>query len=60
MKITWRKSTRSNSNSGQQSCVEVASLPAGIGLRDSKNPTAGHLSLTPQTFRHLLERLKDR
>jgi hypothetical protein len=28
-------------------CVEVARLPEGIGVRDSKAPDAGHLSVSP-------------
>lgn len=31
----WRKSTKSQDNGG---CVEVAELPGGIAIRDSKNP----------------------
>nr|MDT0662210.1 DUF397 domain-containing protein [Micromonospora sp. DSM 115978] len=31
----WRKSTRSDANGGQ--CVEVAALPGGVGVRDSKD-----------------------
>ncbi|HEX5349615.1 MAG TPA: DUF397 domain-containing protein [Pseudonocardiaceae bacterium] len=31
----WRKSTRSNS---QAQCVEVADLPGGRAVRDSKDP----------------------
>jgi Domain of unknown function (DUF397) len=30
----WRKSTRSG---GGNNCVEVAFVPAGVGVRDSKN-----------------------
>ncbi|WP_329521372.1 DUF397 domain-containing protein [Spirillospora sp. NBC_01491] len=43
----WRKSRRSN-NGGE--CVEVADLATGIGVRDSKNPGAGHLTFTPDTW----------
>lgn len=35
----WRKS----SHSGPTNCVEVADLPAGTAVRDSQNPTHGHL-----------------
>jgi len=39
-------------------CVEVASLPGAIAVRDSKNPHAEHLTLTPGVFADLLARLK--
>ncbi|MBB5915540.1 hypothetical protein BJY24_004452 [Nocardia transvalensis] len=43
--MNWFKSSRSQ-NQGQ--CVEVAWLPDGqVGVRDSKNPDAGHLTFTP-------------
>ena len=35
---------RKSSYSGQdQNCVEVAELPCGAAIRDSKHPDAGHL-----------------
>ncbi|WP_082206590.1 DUF397 domain-containing protein [Nocardiopsis sp. SBT366] len=35
---------RKSSYSGHaQNCVEVASLPCGAAVRDSKRPDAGHL-----------------
>jgi len=42
----WRKS--SYSGGGNTQCVEVAPLPQEIGVRDSKNRTAGHLTV-PRT-----------
>jgi hypothetical protein len=39
-------------------CVEVAPLAAGVGVRDSRAPAAGHLSLTPEAFSALLALLK--
>ncbi|WP_325053089.1 DUF397 domain-containing protein [Thermomonospora amylolytica] len=53
----WRKSSYSGPN--EPECVEVASLPTGIGLRDSKNPAAGHLTLSPQSFTTLVRQIKN-
>lgn len=57
--IQWRKSSHSGgSNGGMSDCVEVARQGVSVGVRDSKAPVAGHLSLTPEAFRDLLVRLK--
>lgn len=40
----WFKSTYSG---GQTDCVEVAWLPGGVGVRDSKNPTGPALVFAP-------------
>lgn len=46
--ITWRKSSYS-SDSGAPNCVELAQLDAAaVGVRDSKSPDAGHLTLEPK------------
>ncbi|MGW1211113.1 DUF397 domain-containing protein [Streptomyces sp. NPDC002499] len=45
---TWRKSSYSGDTGGQ--CVEVADLTPHIAVRDSKNPSAGALTLTPAAF----------
>ncbi|MEH0424013.1 DUF397 domain-containing protein [Streptomyces sp. B21-083] len=45
---TWRKSSRSGGEGGE--CVEIAVCPHAIHLRDSKNPTGGHLTLSPTTW----------
>ncbi|MFI0367453.1 DUF397 domain-containing protein [Actinomadura sp. 1N219] len=56
--IQWRKSRRSDSQG--DACVEVAPLPSGVGVRDSKNPDGGHLILSPDAFRELLVKAVDR
>ncbi|MEO6086644.1 MAG: DUF397 domain-containing protein [Umezawaea sp.] len=35
-RATWRKSSRSSA--GGPDCVEIAFVPVGAGVRDSKNP----------------------
>jgi hypothetical protein len=53
----WRKSSRSDTQGNN--CVELAQLNAGaIGIRDSKNPAGGHVSLTNTQFATLLADIK--
>ncbi|MFD0692036.1 DUF397 domain-containing protein [Actinomadura fibrosa] len=54
--IRWRKSQRSGSQG--DACVEVAALGDGIGVRDSKDPEGGHLTLDRSAFRAFLADLK--
>jgi hypothetical protein len=50
---TWRKSSRSTAQGGD--CVEVARLgDAAVGIRDSKNPGLGHLTVTDGSFAALV------
>ncbi|MBT2206767.1 DUF397 domain-containing protein [Actinomadura sp. NEAU-AAG7] len=57
--IIWRKSSYSGSGAaGGQDCVEVARLAGTVGVRDSKAPEAGHLSITREAFAVLVARLK--
>ncbi|TDD30542.1 DUF397 domain-containing protein [Actinomadura sp. KC06] len=55
----WRKSSHSSDGTSGQ-CVEIAGLSGVVGVRDSKDPEAGHLELTPNAFRKLLERAVER
>ncbi|MFV2171806.1 DUF397 domain-containing protein [Actinomadura sp. LOL_016] len=55
--MTWRKSSHSGTQAGSD-CVEVAALADGIGVRDSKAPEAGHVTLGRESFRVLLAALK--
>ncbi len=41
--LVWRKATRST---GGHACVEVASLPNGVAVRDSKDPDGPILRYT--------------
>lgn len=40
----WHKSSYSSGTG--ENCVEVADLPKGAAIRDSKHPEQGHLSFT--------------
>jgi hypothetical protein len=53
---TWRKSTRSGGDTGQ--CVEIAGIPATIGIRDSKNPHGPNLAVARAAFGRLIHDLK--
>jgi len=55
----WRKSNQSGgAEGGGGECVEVAALPSGVGVRDSKAPASGHLVLEPERFAALIARIK--
>ncbi|MEY9213970.1 DUF397 domain-containing protein [Thermobifida halotolerans] len=47
----WRKSSYSQA---EANCVEVADLPAGAAVRDSKHPDAGHLAFPAAEWAGLL------
>ncbi|WP_236788497.1 DUF397 domain-containing protein [Amycolatopsis sp. GM8] len=47
----WRKSSYSG---GGNDCVEVALLSEHVGIRDSKNPGAGAVSVSTAGWRGLL------
>jgi hypothetical protein len=51
--LTWRKASRSAAENG---CVEVGTTATGqcAGIRDSKSPERGHLSVTPGVLGALL------
>ena len=52
----WFKSSRSGG--GSDNCVEVRITDTATGVRDSKNPTGGRLTLANPTFDTLLACLK--
>lgn len=51
-KLTWIKSTYSGSDGGN--CVEVASEPERVHIRDSKFPAFPHLTTTPNAWAALV------
>ncbi|MBA8953702.1 DUF397 domain-containing protein [Actinomadura namibiensis] len=54
--LMWRKSSRSGSNGGD--CVEAASTPDAVAIRDSKSPGDGPLLINREEARALSERIK--
>ena len=55
--MNWRKSTYSDGGEGD-TCVEVATLPTRIAVRDSKAPARAILSFPAPAFVALVEHLK--
>lgn len=53
---TWRKSSRSNS---QSACVELSVGAARTGVRDTKNRDGGTLSFGQASFHTFLASVKD-
>ncbi|MEV6053057.1 DUF397 domain-containing protein [Streptomyces sp. NPDC052107] len=45
---SWRKSSHSGGEGGE--CLEVATHPTAIHIRDSKQPAAAHLTVTPAAW----------
>ncbi|WP_369366011.1 DUF397 domain-containing protein [Streptomyces sp. CG4] len=45
--LHWQKSTYSGDSSN---CVEIATTPAAVRIRDSKNSTGPQLTVTPHTW----------
>ena len=59
MAVQWRKSAHSG-GVDDKACVELGRLGAGagIGVRDSKDPDGGHLTLSGAQFAGLIEQVK--
>jgi hypothetical protein len=49
--LHWRKSTHSGDGSN---CVEIATTPTTIHIRDSKNPDGPHLTLRATAWMEFL------
>ncbi|POM22950.1 hypothetical protein BTM25_51560 [Actinomadura rubteroloni] len=55
--VRWRKASRSSSSGG--ACVELAQAARVVGVRDSKAPGAGHLTLPVEAAATLFAHVKD-
>ncbi|NHD18081.1 MULTISPECIES: DUF397 domain-containing protein [unclassified Actinopolyspora] len=53
--FSWRRSSRTQ---GQGQCVEVGFAENAVGIRDSKNPLAGLLTVERAQWRAFLERIR--
>lgn len=53
---TWRKSTYSNGSGGN--CIEVADLPDGRAVRDSKHPHGPVLVFATDQWRAFVQGIK--
>lgn len=54
--MKWRRSSYTGANGGN--CVEVATAPGTVPVRDSKHPERGHLSLSPAAGKALARAIK--
>jgi predicted hotdog family 3-hydroxylacyl-ACP dehydratase len=55
----WRKSSYSGPDDGN-ACVEIATTPTHIAIRDSKAPATAHLTFPADAFAVFLAALKER
>ncbi|MDF5758783.1 DUF397 domain-containing protein [Spongiactinospora sp. TRM90649] len=55
--LPWR--TSSHSSAQGQNCVQVASIAAGVAVRDSKNPDGGKLVFTASEWSSFVAAVKD-
>jgi hypothetical protein len=55
--LSWRKSSYSGNNGGN--CVEVATTPGAVLVRDTKNQHGPALSLTAGTWRAFAARTRN-
>jgi hypothetical protein len=53
----WRKSSYSNPSGGN--CLETATRPNGITLRDSKNPTTGSLTFSEPAWTNFIHNINN-
>ena len=53
--LTWRKASAS---AGNGACVEVAAVPGGVLVRDSKDPEGLRLTVGAAAWRELLDDIR--
>lgn len=56
MAMTWRKSSYSHDNGGD--CIEVATTPTTVPVRDSKDPGGPRLAFTPTAWAAFVDAVK--
>ncbi|MGW2725225.1 DUF397 domain-containing protein [Streptomyces sp. NPDC001492] len=56
--LAWFKSSYSSGNDGN-SCVEIATTPGTIHVRDSKNTAGPRLAFAPTTWANFVPLVKD-
>lgn len=54
--LSWRKSSYSTGNGG--ACIEVATAPRIVAVRDSKDPHGPALAFTPGRWQEFTRRVK--
>ncbi|MGV9281023.1 DUF397 domain-containing protein [Streptomyces sp. NPDC003730] len=59
MSDNWRKSSYSGGGDGNN-CVEIATAPTHVAVRDSKAPARATLAFPPEAFASFLAALKSR
>ncbi|MFG2243747.1 DUF397 domain-containing protein [Spirillospora sp. NPDC048823] len=58
MTTAWRKSSYSG-GATDEACVELAVLPDGVGVRDSKDPEGGRLVVNRAQLGSLVQAIKE-
>jgi hypothetical protein len=56
--VQWFKSSYSSDEAGD--CLEAATTPATIHIRDSKDITRAHLTFTPRTWAVFVAHARDK
>ena len=57
--LNWRKSSYSGSTQHTENCVQAAAIPGMVAVRDSKNPSAGYITVSPAAWRQFLDQVRN-